>query len=105
MNPMIDEWGTKRWHDDDGYLHRDDGPAVINIHGAMGYYQHGKLSRLDGPAAIYNNGDVGYWKDGELHRLNGPAIDFANKKEYYIEGEWIECVEHFWRLAKIKAFL
>ena len=27
-NPKIDEKGTKRWYNENGALHREDGPAV-----------------------------------------------------------------------------
>lgn len=68
---------TVSYYDTDGYLHRDDGPAVIwyDINGKKEmekWMKHGMLHRLDGPAWVY------YYEDGSL-----ASVDyFINDKEY-----------------------
>jgi hypothetical protein len=50
-----------------GYLHREDGPAVIYSDGTQEWFINGKLHREDGPAII--------WPDGsKLWYLNGKNI-------------------------------
>jgi hypothetical protein len=41
------EWndGLKCWYDENGRLHRIDGPAIILSNGEMKYYLHGILYR------------------------------------------------------------
>ena len=52
----------------DGFLHRDDGPAVVinegdPRHEMKAWYQHGKIHRDDGPALMKVNCVVDYsWK-------------------------------------------
>lgn len=38
------------YHNEDGQLHRDDGPSVIYANGREEWYQNGQLHREDGPA-------------------------------------------------------
>ena len=58
-----------------GYLHREDGPAVIY------YWPNGKIK------------EEKYYKNDQLHRLNGPAFiqyykDGTVKREsYWIDGK------------------
>lgn len=58
-NPEIDEWRTKRWFDDLGRLHRENGPAVEYLNGDFSWYVSGVRHRLDGPAVKL--GDDLYW--------------------------------------------
>ena len=60
MNPIIDEHGNKRWYNEQGQLHRTDGPALIYPHGTQYWYINGKPHRTDGPAVIGSDGDQ-YW--------------------------------------------
>ncbi len=59
--PVIDLNGSKFWYDNEGRLHREHGPAVINYVGTLMYWIHGKLHREDGPAVIWPNTDCEYW--------------------------------------------
>lgn len=59
-NPQVDAHGTERWYDEDGKLHRVDGPAVRAPIGNNYWYQHGKLHRLDGPAVVSSGGGLWY---------------------------------------------
>jgi antitoxin component YwqK of YwqJK toxin-antitoxin module len=65
---------SKMYWNDDGYLHNENGPAMIFFH---------------------DNNTISeelYCIDGEVHRLNGPARIVYNengeliKEEYYIKG-------------------
>ena len=47
--------GTQQWWVN-GKLHREDGPAVVYVHGAKAWYINGLRHRLYGPAVEYANG-------------------------------------------------
>jgi len=80
----IDKHGNKFWYDDDGLMHREDGPAIEFTSGSKVWRIHGKLHREDGPAIEYIHGNR-YWY------YNDKAIDCGSQEE-------------FERLIKIKAF-
>jgi len=63
--PVVNEYGDKRWYNENGELHRLDGPALIYRNGTQIYYQNGLLHRLDGPAIIWSDGFVEYWEYGK----------------------------------------
>ena len=44
------------FRDDQGRLHREDGPARIYPSGRAEWYRHGRLHREDGPAVEHANG-------------------------------------------------
>jgi hypothetical protein len=49
--------------------------------------ENGVLHREDGPALIYNNGEENWYKRGRLHRENGlPAIIKKEYKLYMVNG-------------------
>ncbi len=63
------EWNSKcgawMWRNNEGQIHRDNGPAVEYIHGCKFWYFNDKF-----------------------HRTDGPAIEFADgEKQWYIEGK------------------
>lgn len=67
-----------------GILHRDDGPAVVEVYADYegherhrSWYQFGLLDRGDGPAVIggrTTNGQYEWWRAGVRHRDEGPAV-------------------------------
>lgn len=86
---IVDESGTIRWYDTDGFLHRLDGPAIEWKLGytKYEYYQNGKRHRIGGPAIVYSNGSTEYWVNGIRHRTDGPAINYiTGVKEYWVDG-------------------
>jgi len=90
-NPQINKFGTKRWYNEKGELHRDgDKPAIEWIDGDKTWFKNGKLHRdRDKPAIEIANGGKYWYQNGELHR-NGdkPAIECANgRKEWYQNGK------------------
>lgn len=76
-NPQIDRFGTQKWYDDDGQLHRTDGPAELWPNGDQWWCCCGKMHRTDGPAEIWSDGDVEWW-------LND---------KHYTFGKWLEQVD------------
>jgi hypothetical protein len=61
------KFGTKRWFDENGELHRLDGPAVEWRHGSKAWWVNGKRHRLDGPATeLASNFKEWYVNDKEL---------------------------------------
>ena len=87
MSCEIDEDGTKRWYNEDGFLHREDGPAIEWGDGDKEWYRNGKHHRENGPAVEYANGDKEWHKNGKLHSEDDPAIIKADgTKEWYINN-------------------
>lgn len=71
----------------DGILHRRDGPAIELNDGEKKWYFKGNLNRLDGPAWIWPNGDSYWFLDNQMHREDGPAIECVDgNKWWYIRG-------------------
>jgi hypothetical protein len=64
-NPEIDIFGTKRWYNSKGQIHRDDGPAVESREGYKGWFQNNELHREDGPAQENRNGREMWWINGK----------------------------------------
>jgi hypothetical protein len=90
----IDGFGIKRWRNEQGLLHREDGPAVedIRCYNNMiteyrAWFINGQCHRENGPAVEYTNGDKEWRLHGQLHRLDGPADERANGiKRWFIDG-------------------
>jgi hypothetical protein len=83
--------GNREWRLGlNGNLHRDDGPALIDVHGNQFWYQNDKLHRdNDLPAFIQKNGDQYWYRNGKCHRDNDlPAVVNANgDQEWWKNGE------------------
>ena len=72
---------------ENGVLHRLDGPAKLLPDGWWYWYKNGKLHRDGGIASHDDEGD-GWYKDGELHRLGGPAFEGSDGcRVWYVNGE------------------
>ena len=104
MRKVLDD--RIEWINDNGELHRLDGPAAEFKNGDKHWYQNGERHRLDGPAIEYNIGTKCWYQNGKRHRLDGPAIDwFDRKKEWYIKGkqyleqEWFEMLSEDNKIA------
>jgi hypothetical protein len=98
-NPVINEFGTKSWYNEDGKLHREDGPAAKHINGTKEWYLDGKRHREDGPAIEYR-GVKEWYINGERHREDRLSRD------WYYNGEYIDCStqEEFEKLIKLRMF-
>jgi hypothetical protein len=66
--------GTELHLNEDGVLHRLDGPAVVFTDGSEKWYKNGELHRDDGPAWSSPNGTKEWFKEGNRHRIGGPAL-------------------------------
>lgn len=68
------------FYNQNGYLHRENGPARICSDGLKVWFRDGHIYRKDGPALEYPNGDS-IWVCAlvpRMHRLVGPAVELAN---------------------------
>ena len=64
----VNKFGTRRYYNSAGELHRDDGPAIECTNGRRCWYQNGLLHRTDGPAIEWAHGINEWWLNGK--RLN-----------------------------------
>ena len=60
----IDEKGTRRYYNRDGYLHRDNGPAVIWADGTCAWFQNGLRHCANGPAVEWTDGTKWWYLQG-----------------------------------------
>jgi hypothetical protein len=79
----IDEWGTKRWYNEKGEPHREDGPAVELVCGDKYWLRNGELHREDGPAVCRADGVKEWWFDGQF--LDEEEFLFLQGKEESIK--------------------
>jgi len=89
MYTETDKDGSKFWYNDQGQLHRQDGPAIEWLDGGTTWYQDGEIHRIDGPACEAENGDQWWYQHGKCHREDGPAIInyIINRKMWYYHGK------------------
>lgn len=81
--------GNRRWYNERGKLHREDGPAVEFKNGTRHWRQHGQFHRVDGPAVEYVSGNQWWYQRGKLHRVDGPAVvDKGGASRWYIYDVW-----------------
>ena len=64
----VDEYGNESWHKDAKckVLHREDGPAIIDLFLNKSWYIDGKLHRIDGPAIENSNNTRAWYINGEF---------------------------------------
>jgi hypothetical protein len=60
-----DEYGTKRWRNQEGQCHRTEGPAVEKANGTKEWYLNGQRHRTEGPAVEWADGTKVWWVDGQ----------------------------------------
>jgi len=86
----VDKYGTKYWYKD-GFLHREDGPAIEYPDGSKEWYKNGLLHREVGPAIEFTNGSKLWYFNNQRHREDGPAIERASgEKEWWLNGDFIK---------------
>lgn len=100
--------GTTIWFNDEGRIHRDDGPAVEWAHGVIEWRQNGLLHRLDGPACIFPGRHSAWMINGEMHRVDGPAIEYAHGEcDWYLHNvrysydNWLDALPESLRLVEL----
>jgi hypothetical protein len=72
--------GTKHWIDEQGRLHREDGPALEHSSGDKRWFYNGKLHRLDGHAVEHADGRKEYW----INYQNFEEQNFAKAITMYL---------------------
>lgn len=77
---VVDGFGTRRYYNAAGQLHREEGPAVEYVYGHVEWWQHGLRHRVNGPAVVFSDGRK-YWF------LNGVQ---------YTEVDYHAAIEHQW---------
>ena len=79
--------GTMYWNQN-GKLHREDGPAVERVDGTKYWYLNDKLNREDGPAIELADGSKLWHLNGKRHREDGPAMEWANgNKQWFLNDK------------------
>ena len=62
----VDMFGTRRYYNSAGQLHRTNGPAIEFNDGSKYWYQNGVCHRTDGPAVEWDSGGKSWFIDGRL---------------------------------------
>ena len=62
---VVSEYGTRRYYNADGQLHRETGPAAIWADGTKIWYQNGLRHRTDGAAIEWTSGTKEWYINGE----------------------------------------
>ena len=76
---VVDRHGKKEWRlgDENGPLHRLDGPARIRPGGTEEWFVNGEYHRDGGPAITWINGTSAWYKNGKYHRVDAPAYEIG----------------------------
>ena len=83
-----DGFGTRRYYNTAGQLHRTNGPAIEYANGTKYWCQNSLIHRTDGPAIEYADGEKRWYQHSQRHRLDGPAVERSDGSvEWYINGE------------------
>ena len=104
---VTEQGGTVKYYSC-GILHRNDGPAVIEVYPDYAgqerhrsWYRYGVLDRDDGPAVIGGrtaNGQYEWWRVGARHRDDGPAVIELQESYEFGRGPvyewWLNGVRH-----------
>ena len=83
----IEYFNRIEWYKN-GYLHREDGPAIEYTNGSKEWFINGKFHREDGPARIYSNGYKEWWLNGTRYTEEDYYQEIQkrlNKEKYYKE--------------------
>jgi hypothetical protein len=65
--------------------------------------EQGLLHREDGPAREYSNGTKAWFINGKLHREDGPAVEHGNgDEEWYLNGDLFYEEEYHQEVIKLK---
>ena len=62
---IVDDYGDIRWYNEEGQLHREDGPAIEWASGTKIWFLNDKLHRENGPAVEYSDGSKSWYLNGE----------------------------------------
>ena len=62
---IVDNNGTKRWYNEQGQRHREDGPAIEWANGAKYWFLNDQPHREDGPACEWEDGTKWWYLNGK----------------------------------------
>ena len=83
----INKNGNRLWKNEEGKLHRDNGPAIERSDGTKQWWVNEKKHREDGPAMEWADGTKCWYMNGKLHRKSAPAVEWHNgNKEWWLDG-------------------
>lgn len=83
------EWGAE-WRNEQGELHREDGPAIEWPDDAFAWCLNNNYHRIGGPALVAN-GCQEWWQNGQRHNEDGPAfIGALGWTRWFHQGEWLD---------------
>jgi hypothetical protein len=104
MKSIKKEYSNRiEYRNEQGDLHREDGPAIEGYNGYKEWFLNGIRHREDGPAVEYSDGDKWWFINGIRHREDGPAVEYSDGyKEWYLNGEYYTEEEWKQEVAKIK---
>lgn len=89
----IDQEGNKFWKNEQGYLHREDGPAIEWSNGDISFYLNGELHCIGGPAVRYTNGIKRWWVNKrDITGLVNRLIVFSS----FDESVHLEVLAKYW---------
>ena len=93
----VDNNGTKRWYNEQGQRHREDGPAIDCANGTKYWYHNDKRHREDGPAVERTNGTKEWY-------LNGKELTEAevNARTKSCDGKVVEIDGKKYKLQEVK---
>ena len=84
----IDDYGTVRYYNEQGQLHREDGPARVYADGTKAWWINGLRHKEDGPAVEYADGTKYWYLNGKRHREDGPAVEWSDgTKVWYLNDK------------------
>jgi hypothetical protein len=78
---FVNMYGSIFWKNENGELHREDGPAIEDWNGNKEWYLHGELHRRNGPAIEYRDGGKEWW----LHINDRWADDPKSRSGYRLD--------------------
>jgi hypothetical protein len=80
----INSFGDKYWRNENGELHRLDGPAIVWSGGSKFWYINGEYHRLDGPAIERVDGSKEWWVEGKKYSEDSTMVQLikAKRKRY-----------------------
>ena len=94
--------GSKRYYNEKGEYHRENGPAVEYADGSKLWYINDKLHREDGPAEELYNDEMGWFINDQRHREDGPAVKWVNGGEQFYLYDKVVDEETVRKLGKMK---
>lgn len=87
MTKKLNAQGQIVYRNEQGQLHREDGPASIWQDGTKFWFVNGKLHREGAPAVEWSHGGREWRIDGVIHRTDGPAMEWPNgRKCWFVNG-------------------